>query len=96
MTNECLVEEKKEADSEDQRIKQALDKEPELDTLKLDQKWIMWEHYETGSQTTSFEEQMSRVCWFNDMASFAAVWSRIPHRDLSNFFYNSAKQMVPT
>lgn len=93
-----VLAEAKEAEDEEQK-KQQLEvfEEPELPALKLDQCWTMWEHYETASQqTTSFEEQMSIVCWFNDIASFSSVWSRIPHKDLNNFFYDRKTKEVPT
>ena len=32
---------------------------------------------------------MSKVCWFNDLLSFSVAWNSIPHRKLTDVFYNS-------
>jgi hypothetical protein len=62
----------------------------------MSQKWTMWEHYETtGSKTETFEDQMAVVCWFNDFVNFAKAWNKIPHKELSNFFYDSESRKVP-
>mmetsp|Transcript_35344 Transcript_35344/g.43206 ORF Transcript_35344/g.43206 Transcript_35344/m.43206 type:complete len:119 (-) Transcript_35344:33-389(-) len=37
---------------------------------------------------------MCKACWFDDMVSFAVAWNTIPHRDLSNIFYNSTTKLV--
>ena len=37
---------------------------------------------------------MSKVCWFNDLMSFSVSWNSIPHKNLTNLFYNSDSKTV--
>jgi hypothetical protein len=37
---------------------------------------------------------MRRVCWFNDMVSFANAWNSIPHNDIHKFFYDHKTKNV--
>jgi hypothetical protein len=67
-----------------------------LPELELKHKWSMWEHYEVINQmTANFEDQMQIVCWFHDLIGFAKAWNSIPHKDVSNFFYNKKTNKVP-
>ena len=32
---------------------------------------------------------MAKVCWFSDIISFSVAWNSIPHRKLTNIFFDS-------
>lgn len=61
---------------------------PVLEEMKFRCEWTLWEHYENEYGVTDYTSGMCKACWFNDMASFAIAWNTIPHRDLTNIFYN--------
>ena len=50
----------------------------------------MWEHYDIDD----YMKSMSKVCWFNDLMSFSVSWNTIPHKKLSDVFYNSDSKTV--
>ena len=62
-------------------------------SLAFKSSWAVWEHYEGGSNN-SYESSLKKVAWFDDAISFAQAWVNLPHRDLSNFFYDSSKKTV--
>ncbi len=64
--------------------------EPLDASLELASKWGLWEHYEGGD----FENSMKKVAWFGDAVGFAQAWVNLPHRDISNFFFNNETSKV--
>ena len=62
--------------------------EPVAEELKFRQAWTLWEHYEALEGTMDYSDSMCKACWFNDLVSFSVAWNSIPHRQLSNIFYN--------
>ena len=68
---------------------------PVYPEIKFRCDWTLWEHYESqGHQQLDYAQSMCKACWFNDMVSFSVAWNSIPHRDLSNIFYNSDSRTV--
>ena len=41
-----------------------------------------------------YAQSMCKACWFNDLVSFTTAWTTLPHRDLSNIFYNEQTRTV--
>lgn len=69
--------------------------EPVLEELKLKNSWTLWEHYESqGDRRMDYASQMCKACWFNDLISFAVAWNTLPHRDLTNIFFNEQSKTV--
>ena len=69
--------------------------EPVAPELKFANDWTLWEHYEAhGDAPMDYTSSMCKACWFNDMISFSTAWNTIPHRDLTNIFYNEDTRMV--
>ena len=88
----------KELSDQEEESKQAIEVFPKvaLEELKLQLDWSLWEHYECMSnQTTSFEDQMSVIAWFNDLIGFAKVWKHIPHSEIKNLFFDRQTFKVP-
>lgn len=56
--------------------------------------WTLWEHYESAGPKMDYASSMCKACWFNDMVSFAVAWSTIPHRDLTNIFFNDETRTI--
>jgi len=61
---------------------------PAIEEMKFRCEWTLWEHYDAESGQIDYASSMCKTCWFNDMTSFAVAWNTIPHRELSNIFYN--------
>ena len=51
----------------------------------------MWEHY---ADIDDYLKSMAKVCWFNDLMSFTVAWNSIPHKSLTNLFYDSERKEV--
>ena len=69
--------------------------EPCVPELKFANDWTLWEHYEAhGDAPMDYTSSMCKACWFNDMISFTTAWNNIPHRDLTNIFYNEDTRTV--
>ena len=56
--------------------------------------WTLWEHYESQGAKMDYASSMCKACWFNDMVSFATAWATIPHRDLTNIFFNDETKTI--
>lgn len=56
--------------------------------------WTLWEHYEALEGATDYSTSFCKTCWFNDLVSFSVAWNTIPHRQLSNIFYNDQTKQV--
>lgn len=62
---------------------------------KFARQWTLWEHYDkppirSGNSKDDYKNQMAKVCWFNDIMSFALAYSKAPHADFRNIFYDDA------
>ena len=69
--------------------------EPVLEELRLKSSWTLWEHYESqGDRRMDYASSMCKACWFNDLISFAVAWNTLPHRDLTNIFFNEQSKTV--
>ena len=67
--------------------------DPVCEEFKFDRKWTLWEHYDNFSQD-DYLSSMAKVCWFNDLISFSVAWNSIPHRELTNIFFDSNRGLV--
>ena len=67
---------------------------PVIPELKFRCDWTLWEHYESQGTPMDYASSMCKACWFNDLISFTTAWTTIPHRDLTNIFYNSESRTV--
>jgi len=69
--------------------------DPVLEELSLKNSWTLWEHYESqGDRKMDYASSMCKACWFNDLVSFAVAWNQLPHRDLTNIFFNEASKTL--
>jgi len=69
--------------------------EPCLPDLKFKNSWTLWEHYEsTNRDEMDYASSMCKTCWFNDLISFSIAWNTIPHRDLTNIFFNDQTKTI--
>lgn len=62
--------------------------EPASSEYKFRSEWTLWEHYEALEGSIDYSNSMCKACWFNDLVSFSVAWNTLPHRHLSNIFYN--------
>ena len=69
--------------------------DPVVPELKFRCDWTLWEHYEAhGDAQMDYTSSMCKACWFNDLVSFSTAWNTIPHRELTNVFYNEDTRTV--
>ena len=68
--------------------------EPVEPAFKFRCEWTLWEHYDAFEGQTDYQNALCKVCWFNDIISFSVAWNTIPHRQLSNIFYNDQTKSV--
>lgn len=90
--NATETEKKESADEAQDNFCSETFNEPVLNDLKLTSSWTLWEHYDL--KDAEWHTTMCKVCWFNDLISFGTAWSSIPHRELSNVFYNDTNNSV--
>ena len=69
--------------------------EPLHEKLELNQKWGLWEHYETAKGSKDYTGSLAKVAWFNDLFSFAEAWQHMQHREIANYFYNEKDRTIP-
>lgn len=68
--------------------------EPCLEDLKFKNSWTLWEHYDHTMGDMDYASSMCKTCWFNDLISFSIAWNTIPHRDLTNIFFNDQTRTI--
>ena len=44
-------------------------------------------------QDQLWKYNMTKICWFNDILSFAQAWKNIPHATCAKIFYDNTKKM---